>query len=255
MKRLLLIVFAFAALGAAVNASAAGPDTLWDEANNAYFNSNYAEAISLYDSLEQSGLTSAKLYYNMGNAYFKAGRIGKSILYYNKAQRLAPSNDDIAHNLAIANSFTRNNIEPLPQFFLTRWLNGFASIMNGGGWAVTSIVLLAVALGGLLAYLLPLRRRLRKAGFFTALAAVVLLGFAVVFAARDHRESIHSTHAIVTSPSASVKSSPDNAGKDLFLLYEGAKVRVRDRLNGWCEITLEDGNRGWVKNTAIEMID
>ncbi len=57
------------------------------------------------------------------------------------------------------------------------------------------------------------------------------------------------------SPSAAVKSSPDNSGKDLFLLYEGDRVEVRDALNGWSEITVANGNRGWIKTTAISMID
>jgi SH3-like domain-containing protein len=94
----------------------------------------------------------------------------------------------------------------------------------------------------------------RKGGFYGGLAALVLLVFALSFAVVSHRESIKSTQGIVTTPSASVKSSPDSAGKDLFLIYEGARVTVRDELNGWCEITIADGNRGWIKASTIEMI-
>lgn len=253
MKRLIiciLTVFASASLVSAQDTAA-----LWDEANTAYYNNDYVSAVALYDSIARSGMVSSKLYYNMGNAYFKAGKIGKSILYYNKAQRLAPGNEDIAHNLEIANTYTRNRIEPIPDFFLKRWMRSFSSIMSGNSWAVLSVVFFGLVLGGLLLYLLPLGRRARKAGFYGGLAALILFLFAFSFAATDHKESTDAAQAIVTSASASVKSSPDNAGKDLFLLYEGAKVEVRDSLNGWREIVLADGNRGWIKAEAIEMID
>lgn len=255
MKRLIAFTIAVFAAATVSAAPAADFGPMWDKANTAYYNNDFTEALALYDSIKQSGMVSAKLYYNMGNAWFKAGRIGKAILYYNKAQRLAPGNKDIEHNLEIANTYTRNRIEPLPEFLLKRWMRSLSSIMGGNAWAALSVALFALTLAGALLYLLPLRRGVRKAGFWSAIAGLVLFLFAFSFASHDYQESVESTQAIVTSTSASVKSSPDNAGKDLFLLYEGAKVEVRDALNGWSEITLADGNQGWIKTSAIEMID
>jgi tetratricopeptide (TPR) repeat protein len=252
MKHLLICILAIFAVGSVVSAQT--PAELWDKANTAYYNDDFVGAVALYDSIDRQGLASAKLYYNMGNAYFRAGRIGKSILYYNKAQKLAPADRDIAYNLEIANTYTRNKIEPIPEFFLHRLMRSLRSTMSANGWATTSLVLFGVALAGLLLFLLPLGRRARKGGFYGGLAALLLLVFALSFAVVDHRESLHSAQGIVTTPSASVKSSPDNAGKDLFLIYEGARVEVRDELNGWCEITIADGNRGWIKASTIEMI-
>jgi hypothetical protein len=252
MKRLLFCILAVFTVGSVV--SAQSPAELWDKANTAYYNDDFVGAVALYDSIERQGVASAELYYNMGNAYFRAGKIGKSILYYNKAQELAPANADIAYNLEIANTYTRSNIEPIPQFFLRRWMHSLGSLVSGNGWAALSLVLFGVMLAGLLLFLLPLGRRVRKGGFYGGLVALVLFVFALSFAATDYKESIHSSQGVITSSSASVKSSPDNAGKDLFLIYEGAKVTVHDELNGWCEITIADGNRGWIKTTTIEMI-
>jgi tetratricopeptide (TPR) repeat protein len=237
------------------NAAAQNNEALWEEANSAYHAGDFALAAALYDSIEVSGMVSPKLYYNKAGALFKMGKIGESILYYSKAQRLAPGDADIAHNLAVVGSYTRNKIEPVPEFFLKRWMRGVKAVMDGDGWAWLSVGLFACVLAGTLLYLLPLGRRVRKTGFWSGVAALVLLLFAFSFARHDRHETLHPSGGIVTSPSAAVKSSPDNSGKDLFVLYEGDRVRVLDAMNGWSEITLANGSRGWIRTTTISMID
>ncbi len=76
-------------------------DELWKEANEAYTAGDYPRAIALYDSIERQGYTSAPLFYNRGNAYFKTEQIGRAILYYSRAQRLDPGDADIRYNLSI----------------------------------------------------------------------------------------------------------------------------------------------------------
>ena len=230
-------------------------DALWEEANSAYYANNFASASALYDSIESSGMVSAKLYYNKAGALFKMGKIGESILYYNKAQRLAPSDPDIAHNLEIAVSYTRNRIEPVPEFFLKRWMNALGTTLNGNTWAWLSILFVACTLAGALLFLLPVGRRMRKTGFYGGLAALVLLILAFSFARSDWSETLHPSGGIVTTPSASVKSSPDSSGKDLFLLYEGDCVRILDTMNDWSEIAVANGNRGWIRSGTVSIID
>jgi tetratricopeptide (TPR) repeat protein len=255
MKRLIFSILLSLTLTVAFGAISSQNERLWEEANTAYYEGNFASAAAIYDSIEQTGMVSAKLYYNKAGALFKMGKIGESILYYHKAQRLAPADADIAHNLAIATAYTRNRIEPVPEFFLKRWLRGLGRVMSGDAWAWLSIVLFALTLAGALLFLLPLGRRMRKTGFYGGLAAFVLLVMAFLFARADWRETTHPSGGIVTTPSASVKSSPDSSGKDLFTLYEGDAVRVLDAMNGWSEIAVANGNRGWIRSGAVSMID
>ena len=51
-----------------------------------------------------------------------------------------------------------------------------------------------------------------------------------------------------------VKSSPDRSATDLFVLHEGTLVRITDRLDGWCEVTIADGKKGWIDGRTIETI-
>jgi len=235
--------------------SAASNNSLWESANAAYYEGNFQRAVALYDSIEMSGMVSAKLYYNKAGALFKMGRVGESILYYSRAERLDPTDGDIAHNLAIASTYTRNRIEPVPEFFITRWRRSLGGLLGGNGWAWLSLAMLACTLAGALLYMLPLRRSWRKRGFYGGVAAFALLAVSFSFALADHRETVSPTGGIVASPSAAVKSSPDAAGTDLFLLYEGDRVRLLDEMNGWSEITVANGSRGWIRTNAIAKID
>ena len=54
---------------------------------------------------------------------------------------------------------------------------------------------------------------------------------------------------------APVKSSPDRTSKDIFVIHEGTQVTVLDRLGDWCQVSIADGNKGWMPTSSIELID
>ena len=82
----------------------------------------------------------------------------------------------------------------------------------------------------------------------------LLLVLTLCFAAIDRREAIDRTSAVVLRDAVAVKSSPDQNSTDLFILHEGTKVEISDRLNGWCEITIADGKKGWMECSTFETI-
>jgi SH3-like domain-containing protein len=55
-------------------------------------------------------------------------------------------------------------------------------------------------------------------------------------------------------PTVTVKSSPSEKGTNLFVIHEGLKVRVTDKLGDWLEVRLADGNKGWLMIESIERI-
>ena len=137
-------------------------EQLWDKANTAYINGDFHAAADAYEELLSRGVSSMKLYYNLGNAYFKDDRIGKAILYYNRALRLAPGNDDIRYNLSVAEARTKDNIEDIPEFFFVTWMRDIRHTMGCTAWSLLSLALLACMLGLFLVYLLAQRISLRK---------------------------------------------------------------------------------------------
>lgn len=232
----------------------ATPDQLWDRANTAYINEDYHAATEIYKEILARGVSSMKLYYNLGNACFKEGELGEAILYYHRALRLAPGNDDIRYNLGVAEARTKDNIEQIPEFFLTEWFRSVRHMMSCTAWSIFSLVALVAALALSLLYLLARRLSLRKGGFYGTLVALLLFVVTTWFAWGERREMLDDTQAVVMSLSTAVKSSPDKSATDLFVLHEGTLVEITNRLEGWCEVTIADGKKGWLESKTIETI-
>ena len=178
----------------------------------------------------------------------------KAILYYNRALRLAPGNDDIRYNLSVAEARTKDNIEDIPEFFFVTWMRDIRHTMGCTAWSLLSLALLACMLGLFLVYLLAQRISLRKAGFYGTVVASLLFMLTTWFAVGERREMLDDTSAVVMTASTAVKSSPDKSATDLFVLHEGTLVEIPDRLDNWCEITIADGKKGWVEARTIETI-
>ena len=227
---------------------------LWERGNQAYIDGDYAAAVAAYNSIESRGYSSARLYYNMGNAYYKQGQIGKSILYYNRALVVAPSMDDARHNLEIAEVQTKDKIAGVPEFFLNRYMRTLRSAISCSAWSAMSVVMFGIAILFVLIFLLGSKIRVRKAGFYGAIVALLLFVAVTAFGISARNSIINRPGAIVMSSAISVKSSPDRAATDLFVLHEGTKVEVSSEIDGWCEITIADGKKGWTESNHLERI-
>lgn len=226
----------------------------WETGNKAYIDGDYNKAIAEYNAILDGGEYSMKLYYNLANAYFKVGSIGKSILYYNKALRIAPSQEDIRHNLAIAEAQTKDRIVAIPEFFINRWLRTLRNTMSCGTWSLLSLLFFGVLLSFTLLFLLASRIRWRKVGFYGALFSLVMFVAVTSFAISSRNDILQHEEAIVMGSAVSIKSSPDRSATDLFVLHEGTKVRIIAEVDEWREIVIADGKKGWVEVKNIEQI-
>ena len=252
MKRIIIYTISlFVALS--VSASPMS-DERWEAGNKAYIEGDYNKAIAEYHAILDGGEYSMKLYYNLANAYFKTGAIGKSILYYNKALRIAPSQEDIRHNLAIAEAQTKDRITAIPEFFLNRWLRTVRNSMSCTAWSVLSLVSFGVLLAFALLFLLASPIRWRKIGFYGALCALLLFVALTSFAVSSRNDMLTHDEAIVMGTAISVKSSPDNSATDLFVLHEGTKVKLLSEVDEWCEVVIADGKKGWTLKNNVEEI-
>ena len=228
--------------------------TLWERGNQSYIDGDYAAAVTAYQAIENRGYSSSRLYYNMGNAYYKQGQIGRAILYYNRALVVSPSMDDARHNLEIAEAQTKDNIAVVPEFFLNRYMRTLRSTISCSAWSAMSVAFFGVMLLFLLIFLLGSRIKVRKVGFYGAVVSLLLFVVVTIFGVSARNSIIDRPAAIVMSSAISVKSSPDRAATDLFVLHEGTKAEVSSEVDGWSEITIADGKKGWTESAHLERI-
>ncbi len=255
------LVLAAALLGGLVdggNALAAAPtpqvDSLWEQANTLYINGDYKGAIDLYEQIEAMDLVSAELFYNLGNARFKDDRLGEAIVALRKAELLAPSDPDVEYNLAVANSYVKDRLNVMPEFFLNRWMRALRGLFTAKGWAVLSLVFLALTSLFVVIFLLSRSLARRKIGFALGVLSLLMFILSIGMSISASAALKHGGEAVIISESASVKSSPDRAGIDLFILHEGTSVEVVTEFGDWREILLSDGSKGWIRSEQIECV-
>ncbi|MBQ6770293.1 MAG: tetratricopeptide repeat protein [Bacteroidales bacterium] len=244
MKRYTLFILMLLAVGGKAQESA---EQWFDEANAAYNAGRYDSALMLYNRVAESELESVALYFNMGNAHYKLRDYPMAIYYYEKALKLDPSNDDARTNLAIANLAIVDKIEEVPQSFIAKGWDGLKHSLSGQQWTILSIVAFGLLLVSAFLFLRGQSMGLRKLGFFAGLLMLVVFALSVLFAAQLKQASSTEDQAIIMTPTVTVKSTPNEASVDLFVLHEGTKVEILDHADGWNKVRIANGSIGWLQ--------
>ena len=250
MKHLFFLLFVFASL----TLFADQQQVYIQQANKAYSAGSYAEAATLYKKVVLTGFESPDLYYNLGNTFFKLNDFANAILWYERAKRLDPGNEDIDFNLKVANNKIADKIEPLPELFYKRWIKGIIGLFPVDTWAGTAIVLFIIGLSAGILYLTSRVLFLRKIGFWLGLAAIFLALCTLTIAWSGYHDLKNQKQAIIFAPTVTIKSSPDEKSVDLFVLHEGTKVDLLDQIGNWLEIRIANGSVGWIQSGSLEII-
>lgn len=248
MRKLSLILSFVLFLSVIANAD---PQADITKANTAYQAGFYENAASLYEKVIKDGFSSSELYFNLGNAYFKAGDFPSSILNYERALKLDPTNEDIIYNLRVANNQIIDKIDQLPQIFYQRWWNDLKQLNSPDGWSYITVVSFFIFFLTLGWFLLSTSIRIRKFLLPTSLIIFFLTGIFFILASESYSKAKNHKEAIVFEATLPVKSSPEDSGIDLFVIHEGLKVQIIDELTGWKEIKIANGSKGWVKMGTI----
>ena len=221
------------------------------QADEAYNNEEYEEAIDMYTQLPAS----ADVYYNLGNAYFRLDSMARAILCYERALQLQPSDDDIRFNLQLARSKTEDKIVPEREMFFVTWYRSLVTLVGTDTWAYMALISLALAVVLLLVYFFAFEERTRRLTFFGAVFTLALFLLGNIFAWHQER-MLHSHDAAIVMPaSTAVKNIPSADGTDEFTLHAGTKVNITDdTMTDWKQIHLSDGREGWIEATVIELI-
>jgi tetratricopeptide (TPR) repeat protein len=249
-KTILLIVVLFVTLFSYASEN----QLVIDKANKAYTEGLFTQAVELYKQVLTSGNESWELFYNLGNSYYKLNDFASAILYYEKAKKLNPGNEDINFNIKVTNNKIADRIEPIPEMFYKHWYRNLVELFSVDNWARVVILSFIISLFCCLLYVISRRVLLRKAGFWTGIIFFIFSLISVLFAVQNYHTLQNNTEAIIFTPTVTIKSSPDEKSIDLFVLHEGAKVQILDNIGNWYEIRIANGSIGWLLTSSVEKI-
>ncbi len=229
-------------------------EKMLEKGNEYYQNNKYEKAADTYRKIISSGYQGTSLYYNLGNTYYREGKLGLSILYYEKALKLSPGDEDVLHNLKMANAKTMDKIETLPKFFLFQWWESLLALFTLSGWTYLAYIFYVILLVFLAFYFLLRKPKYQRYSFFAALISGALLAVTVVLLVVNLNRAVNIKYGIVVEPSVTVHLAPDNKSSDAFVIHEGLKVRLEDKVDNWVKIRLHDGKIGWMQNKSLRII-
>lgn len=233
---------------------AQSPDDLMKTANNFYQEQQYDQAVISYNRILTQGFESSSLYYNLGNSYFKTGNLGYAILNYEKGLKLSPGDEDLIYNLKIANARTVDKITQLPKIFIVQWWELLVTSFTLTGWSIITILIFWIFLAGIALFLLSRRARVQRASLMISSITLALLILVVVILISRYNHEAITDYGILTEEVYSVKVAPDYKSNDLFVIHEGIKFIVDDRVNEWYKIRLADGKVGWIPQNVFGKI-
>ena len=225
------------------------------QADDLYAKEHYAEAAQIYESILREQGVSNDIYYNLGNCYYKLDSVALSILNYERALMLDPSDGDTKSNIALARGKTTDKVTPPSEMFFVTWWRSLTNIMSINSWLILAFVAFVLMLASILVCAFMSNISIRKAGFYGCLFMLFVTVVANLCALFQHHAIVNRHYAIIMSPAVTVKSSPSDTSTDLFIIHEGAKVEMLDQsMKEWCEVKLEEGKVGWVPVSVFEQI-
>ena len=247
-----VVALAGAALVALAGAAARADrlDEAWRRGNEAYLRSDYAAAVAAYEEVERSGISSADLAYNLGDAYVRKGALGPAIWAFEKAAALDPGDEDARYNLAQARKLAARRAtdriegEEREPF----WIRAVTSL----GASTETWLFVALYRGFFAALTWRLRARGDARPALTAGAAVLGAGAllaGVLLAGRVHLDRL--PFGVLLPDAVAVKEGADVNYRTSFEAHAGLRVRVVDQDGDWARIRLGNGLEGWVRGQDL----
>jgi tetratricopeptide (TPR) repeat protein len=229
-------------------------EKLFLEGNKFFQNKEYEKAIAAYEQLVNEGYEGTALYFNLGNAYYRTGKIGFAILFYEKALRLSPGDDDAAYNLTLANLRIIDRVESFPRFFLFEWWENLLSLFSISGWTVAAYVFYFLLLASVGYYFFTGNPFHQKLILISGILSLVLLIITSALLIIKLNRELNVSSGVIVEQSVNVKLSPDYKSNDAFIIHEGFKVIVEDEVDNWVRIKLPDGKVGWMPKEDLKVI-
>lgn len=220
-----------------------------------YYNKKFEEALNVFLKLAENKSDNGYLYYDLGNTYYKLGKLGAAIQYYEKALRSIPRDSDLKTNLKMVRSKLLDKPEESFSDYLISTLFFWSSSVSLYEFQMFLVIL------SLLFWGYAFFKLLRKTPFFKVnfiFFVVIFVYFLGGYYLKSHLYEAGS-FGVILSPEVDVKANYIDKDKPLFQLHEGTKVRIIDAQDfgekeKWFRVEMPLGQKGWVSSQVIGII-
>ncbi len=226
---------------------AALAETDFARGNALYESGQFADAAKAYERSVPGGAAGPNLFFNLGNAYLRAGDQGRAVLNFQRALALRPAHPEAAANLA----FVRRTLS-LPTPAPDGWSQTFGWL-GVDTWSVVAAFGVWALVAGLVAVLGPWNRV--TLGWSLIVPGMLVFGAGLTALTGLHGGARDAARAIVVSESGTrAHYAPADNSRDVQALAVGTEIRVLQDRGSWTYAELAGGLRGWVASSDLERV-
>jgi tetratricopeptide (TPR) repeat protein len=233
----LVVLLTVTLSGLAADISAA-----FDSANRLYEQGKFTDAAAAYQKLIDAGTASPAIYFNLGNAYFKSGQLGRAIAALRNAENLAPRDPDVRANL----QFIRTRVQA-PSGSPDSWRQ-WLTTLTLNEWAILSAIILWawLALWVLIQFRPQLKQSLRAALWCGGVAIFICGGCTYAAWSAESTKT-----AIIIAKDAVLHNGPLEEAPRAATVHDGAELPVLDTKNDWLQVRADNQHIGWIKREQV----
>lgn len=186
-------------------------------ANKRFQEGDFTGAASAYEEILKSDGSNASVFYNLGNSYFRLGKLGPAILAYERARILTPRDPLLLSNLARA----RKDAAVTGDTQLAPWVNAIANKLSPNEWSCL-LVGTALALGvlSIVASITRLPRRWTRGAVGFSLCCIA------ISAAALYLRRSEASRGVIVADNAAIRLSPFESAESIRTLPQGQIIQI-----------------------------
>ena len=214
----------------------------------------YEKAILNFNKIiDEGNVKNARLYYNLANAYFLNGSLGKAILNYRRAEKLDGSDENITKNLAFARNMrvdkVTENTEKKVMQTLFFWHYDFSMKVK---FILTCIFFGTLCLCGAIT--------IRKGFSGPLTVTMVICGLVtILFSVSvfiEYNNQNKTSYGVITANEVVARQGDGQNYPASFKdsLHEGTEFQLLESRPRWYHIKLTDDSAAWIPSDSAELI-
>lgn len=254
-----LVCLALGALSLVPSGAAADSlETIFADANSAYFQGDYDEASAGYRRLEELGVVDPDVSFNLATSEAHRGAYGSAIQQFERTLWLRPGDDGAQAGLESAraavgrrraNARGAAEVDSAPPLAEALFGGVSREVFAGVSW-VASLLLF----GALLGLLFVRRENVRLALGIVAPLAFVLTACAGVGLVLSSGWLDEGAPAVVLEEGLSLREGPDPRAQERHRAVEGQRAWVLGTEQGWARVRVPGVGQGWVQTASVGLV-